>query len=85
MNKIDLIIFCTIKLKGMAFTIYERQYLGVHGLLPAAVITQEQQVDRVLEQLRELPHDLSRYVLLNALQVCYKIKICLYQFLLCCL
>lgn len=55
----------------MAFSIYERQYLGVYGLIPPAVITQEQQVKRVLEQLRSMPDDLSRYVLLNSLQVNY--------------
>ena len=55
----------------MAFTLQERQYLGIHGLLPPAFMTQDQQAYRVMENLRRQPHDLARYVQLNALQVCF--------------
>lgn len=53
--------------KGMAFTADERAALGLRGLLPPRVLTQDQQVDRVLEQLRRLPTDLDKYMSLNAL------------------
>lgn len=54
--------------KGMAFNLKERQLLGIHGLLPPAFMTQEQQAFRVMENIRRQPNDLARYVQLNALQ-----------------
>ncbi|KAK0394843.1 hypothetical protein QR680_000963 [Steinernema hermaphroditum] len=54
--------------KGMAFSLYERQYLGLHGLLPPAFMTEEQQAYRVLKKLREQPSDLARYIQLDGLQ-----------------
>lgn len=58
-----------IVLQGMAFSLQERQCLGIHGLLPPAFETQERQVYRVMCQLRAQPDDLSRYVILDNLQV----------------
>uniref|UniRef100_A0A183C2X5 Malic enzyme n=1 Tax=Globodera pallida TaxID=36090 RepID=A0A183C2X5_GLOPA len=54
--------------KGMAFTLEERQYLGVHGLLPPAFMTSEQQAYRVITKLRKQPDDLARYIQLDGLQ-----------------
>ncbi|HSO06647.1 MAG TPA: NAD-dependent malic enzyme [Pelomicrobium sp.] len=54
--------------KGTAFTEAERDALGLRGLLPPRVLTQEQQVKRVQENLARLPTDLERYVALNSLQ-----------------
>lgn len=54
--------------KGMAFSLYERQYLGLHGLLPPAFMTEEQQVYRIISKLREQPNDLARYIQLDSLQ-----------------
>ncbi|KAI6173852.1 Malic enzyme [Aphelenchoides besseyi] len=54
--------------KGMAFTLYERQYLGVHGLLPPAFMTEEQQAYRVITKLRQQPNDLARYIQMDGLQ-----------------
>ncbi|VDK29849.1 unnamed protein product [Gongylonema pulchrum] len=54
--------------KGMAFGLYERQYLGIHGLLPPAFMTEEQQAYRVITKLREQPDDLARYIQLDGLQ-----------------
>ncbi|VIO95081.1 NAD-dependent malic enzyme, mitochondrial precursor, putative [Brugia malayi] len=54
--------------KGMAFNLYERQYLGIHGLLPPAFMTEEQQAYRIISKLREQPNDLARYVQLDGLQ-----------------
>ena len=53
--------------KGTAFTDEERDELGLRGLLPSVVLTQEQQIDRILENLRGLPNDLEKFVALNAL------------------
>lgn len=53
--------------KGIAFTEAERDALGLRGLLPATVLTQEQQVMRVLENLRQLPTALDKFINLNGL------------------
>ena len=52
----------------MGFSLYERQYLGIHGLIPPAFMTQEQQAYRVICKLREQPNDLARYIQLDGLQ-----------------
>lgn len=52
----------------MGFTLRERQMLGIHGLIPPAVVHQDDQVDRVMRNLDLQPNDLARYVQLNALQ-----------------
>jgi malate dehydrogenase (oxaloacetate-decarboxylating)(NADP+) len=53
--------------KGTAFTSHERDALGLHGLLPPRVHTQEEQSSRFLAHLRQLPNDLEKYIDLNAL------------------
>jgi malate dehydrogenase (oxaloacetate-decarboxylating)(NADP+) len=53
--------------KGTAFTEREREALGLRGLLPPYVCSQETQVERVLENFRRLKTPLSRYILLEAL------------------
>jgi malate dehydrogenase (oxaloacetate-decarboxylating)(NADP+) len=53
--------------KGTAFTEKERDALGLRGLLPPHVASQEEQAVRVLEALRRQPDDLERYVVLRAL------------------
>lgn len=50
--------------KGLAFTIEERQSLGIHGLLPPCVSTMEQQEKLVLANLDRLSTDLDKYVYL---------------------
>ena len=54
--------------KGTAFTEAERDALGLRGLLPPRVHTQEEQAMRVLETLRRRGSDLERYMDLIALQ-----------------
>ena len=54
--------------KGTAFTEAERDALGLRGLLPPHVATQDQQVARVLETVRRKPTDLERYIYLISLQ-----------------
>src|SRR5262245_20901092 len=53
--------------KGTAFTELERDAFGLRGLLPAHVLSLEEQATRVLTNLRHLPDDLEKYVALNAL------------------
>jgi malate dehydrogenase (oxaloacetate-decarboxylating)(NADP+) len=53
--------------KGTAFTEQERDTLGLRGLLPAHVLSMEAQAERVLSNLRSLPDDLQKYIVLNAL------------------
>jgi len=53
--------------KGTAFSEHERDVLGLRGLLPAHVLSLEEQAVRVLNHLRHLPDDLEKYVALNAL------------------
>lgn len=50
--------------KGLAFSIEERQSLGIHGLFPPAVKTLEDQEQLVLANLKKLDKDLDRYVYL---------------------
>lgn len=54
--------------KSTAFTKEERRALGLRGLLPAAICTQETQIDRALENLRRKENDLERYIFLRGLQ-----------------
>lgn len=56
-----------IRNKGTAFTSEERSSLGLRGLLPPRVLSQELQVKRVMENLRRKESDLERYVYLQAL------------------
>jgi len=53
--------------KGTAFTEAERDALGLRGLLPTQVITQEAQIERILENLRRQPDPLEKYVALEGL------------------
>ncbi len=53
--------------KGTAFSEAERDALGLRGLLPSQVITQEAQEARILENLRRVSDPLEKYVALEAL------------------
>lgn len=54
--------------RSVGFTRAERKALGLQGLLPYLVATQQLQVDRVMETLRRKENDIERYILLNSLQ-----------------
>ena len=54
--------------KGTAFTDDERDALGLRGLLPPHVSTQEEQVSRVLENFARLDTPLAKYIMLEALR-----------------
>jgi malate dehydrogenase (oxaloacetate-decarboxylating)(NADP+) len=54
--------------KSTAFTEFEREKLGLLGLVPEGVDTEENQLRRVLLQLGQKTTDLERYIYLTALQ-----------------
>ena len=53
--------------KGTGFTEAERDAFGLRGLLPPQVLGQADQAAKFLQNLRDLPTDLDKYVALNAL------------------
>jgi malate dehydrogenase (oxaloacetate-decarboxylating)(NADP+) len=54
--------------RSIAHTRAERRRLGLEGLLPDAVVSQSELVDRVMTTLRRLPRDIDRYMALSSLQ-----------------
>jgi len=53
--------------KGTAFTEMERDVLGLRGLLPPHVQTQDEQVARFLENMRRLPDPIDKFMALSGL------------------
>ncbi|GAB0095150.1 Malic enzyme [Sergentomyia squamirostris] len=53
--------------KGLAFSRAERQLLGIHGLLPARVKTDEEQVEHCVILLDRLENELDKFVYLMGL------------------
>ncbi len=54
--------------KGTAFTEEEREQLGLSGLLPPRIHSLDEQVERVLWNLRKRTSDMDRYIFLTSLQ-----------------
>ena len=54
--------------KGTAFTEEEREQLGLSGLLPPRIHSLDEQVERVLWNLRKRTTDMDRYIFLTSLQ-----------------
>jgi len=54
--------------KGTGFTEAERDALGLRGLLPPRVLTQQEQVVRVLENFRQKTSPIEQYIYLASLQ-----------------
>jgi len=54
--------------RSIAFRRKDRERLGLRGLLPYRVATDEQMVVRVMINLERLPTDIDRYLLLSSLQ-----------------
>lgn len=54
--------------KDLAFEVHERDRLGLRGLLPSAVQTIEQQIERCLRELENEPDDIHKNLLLSDLQ-----------------
>ncbi len=57
-----------VRNKGSAFTLEERNLLGLRGLLPPRVMDQDIQVRRVMDNVRGKTTDLERYIYLVSLQ-----------------
>lgn len=53
----------------MAFSIEERQALGIHGLLPAAVKSQDEQLQLCKLNVDRYEDPLNKYIYLQALAV----------------
>jgi malate dehydrogenase (oxaloacetate-decarboxylating) len=53
--------------RGVAFSVREREELGLAGRLPSAVLTLGGQAERAWAQLRSLPNDLARSLYLGQL------------------
>lgn len=62
----------------MAFSIEERQTLGIHGLLPARVKTQEEQVYMCQLSIDRYENPLNKYIYLMGLLVSI-MHICFFQ------
>lgn len=54
--------------KEFGFTLRERQILGIHGLIPPAIRTQEEQSHNVLLNFNRWDNDLDKYIYLMGLQ-----------------
>jgi malate dehydrogenase (oxaloacetate-decarboxylating)(NADP+) len=52
----------------MAYSLKERQVLGIHGLLPPAVLSQDVQVLRIMTNFHRETNDLDKYIDLINLQ-----------------
>lgn len=53
--------------KGTAFSSVERDALGLRGLVPPRVVTQDEQVERVLENFNKKTDPLEKFIYLTAL------------------
>ena len=60
--------------RGTAFTLVEREQLGLRGLLPVAEETLQQQFDRVIRNCAAKTTDLERYIFLMA---CFSASACI--------
>ena len=54
--------------RGTAFSVEQREALGLQGLLPPAVETLARQVDRVMDNVRRQATDIDRHVYLSAVR-----------------
>ncbi|KKK88650.1 hypothetical protein LCGC14_2741010, partial [marine sediment metagenome] len=54
--------------KSVAFTKEEREQLGLRGLLPYSIVSQDIQVKRVMNGIKRKAYDIERYILLSSLQ-----------------
>lgn len=54
--------------KGLAFSLRERQQLGIHGLMPPTIKNQDQQIEVCRESVRKFQEDLNKFTYLSELQ-----------------
>lgn len=55
--------------KGLAFTLQERQILRIHGLQPARIKTQEEQIELCKLAIMRFSDDLNKYLYLVDMHV----------------
>lgn len=60
--------FFLLYLQGLAFTLEERQVLGIHGLQPARFKTQEEQLQLCKIAVNRYSESLNKYLYLSDLQ-----------------
>ncbi len=61
-------LYDPLRNKGTAFTLEERSAFGLVGVLPDAVETLDQQLEREYHSFRDRPTDLGRHLMLRGLQ-----------------
>lgn len=61
--------FCCFCAQGLAFTLEERQALGIHGLMPPCFKNQAQQIEVCRFSVMKYQEDLNRFLYLSELQV----------------
>jgi len=54
--------------KGTAFTAAERKALGLEGLLPPIISSQQQQIQHIINNVRRKPNNLEKYLYMIGLQ-----------------
>ena len=54
--------------KSTAFTAEEKEQMGLRGLLPYAISSQDKQKQRVIENIRRKESSIEKYIFLSALQ-----------------
>lgn len=68
-NSLEYRIKLNCIFQGLAFTLEERQVLGIHGLQPARFKTQEEQLELCKISINRYQEDLNKYLYLVDLQV----------------
>ena len=69
-----IILIILIFFQGMAFSLQERQVLGIHGLIPPRFKTQEEQVDLCKMNMERYQEPLNKYIYLAGLQVSFNLN-----------
>lgn len=60
--------------QGLAFTLEERQVLGIHGLQPGRFKSQEEQLELCQISINRYQEDLNKYLYLVDLQVYFIVR-----------
>ena len=58
----------TIRYCGISTPVQDRQAIGIRGLVPAAHVPLELDVERCMEQMRSKETDLEKYIYLHGIQ-----------------
>lgn len=66
---INVFVYRSNRFQGLAFTLEERQALGIHGLLAAKFKSQEEQLDICRISVDRYEDNLNKYLYLVELQV----------------